>query len=233
MSPLSLPEHPLRTVRSYVLREGRFTRGQQQAFERLWPRYGVEWRPEARLDPVALFGNHRPVAMEIGFGAGETLVELASTAPERNFLGVEVHRPGIGRLLLELERRALDNVRVMRQDAVEILRHGLIPRCLTAVYLLFPDPWPKKRHHKRRIFNAEFVALLDRVLHPGGLFHAATDWPEYADQMLAHLEGHGGFENLAGPGRFCARPPWRPLTRFERRGQRLGHSVADLAFRRC
>jgi tRNA (guanine-N7-)-methyltransferase len=223
-----------RAVRSFVLREGRITPGQQRAIERLWPRFGVDWQPgEAPLDLHALFGNHRPVSLEIGFGNGETLLGLAQAAPEGNFLGVEVHRPGIGRLLRALEEREIPNVRVLRQDALELLRTGLAEATLAAVYLLFPDPWPKQRHHKRRLVTTELVGLLARVLQPDGLFHAASDWPDYADQMLAAL-GRAGpwFENLAGAGQFFPRPAWRPRTRFEQRGERLGQPARDLAFRR-
>ncbi len=220
-------------MRSYVLREGRLTPGQARALERLWPRFGVDWHPGTRLDLPQLFGNPHPVSLEIGFGNGETLLTLAEANPEGNLLGVEVHRPGIGRLFRELELRGIPNVRVLRQDAVELLRDGLAEASLAAVYLLFPDPWPKQRHHKRRILNAELVAQLARVLQPGGLFHAASDWPDYAEQVLVELEGASHwFENLAGPGRFTPRPSWRPSTRFEQRGERLGHPVRDLQFHR-
>ena len=222
-----------RTVRSYVRRGGRLTAGQERALERLWPQLGLDRRPGALLDLDEVFGNPRPVSLEIGFGNGETLVELATSRPDENFLGVEVHQPGIGGLLLELDRRALTNVRLLREDAVDLLQAGLPPASLAAVYLLFPDPWPKQRHHKRRILQGGLVELVARVLRPGGLFHAVTDWSDYAEQMLSQIEAAGDrFENLAGPGQFAPRPSWRPLTRFERRGLRLGHSVWDLAFRR-
>lgn len=223
---------PRREIRSYVLREGRLTRAQERAFATLWPRFGVAWQPEHRLDLAALFGNDRAVCLEIGFGNGETLAALAEREPERNFLGIEVHRPGIGHLLLELERRQLDNVRVIRGDAVAFLAQGLPSASLACVLLFFPDPWPKTRHHKRRILNEPFIAELARVIAPGGLFHAATDWEPYAEQMLATLSATAWLENLAGPGRYAPRPAERPLTRFERRGQRLGHPVRDLLFRR-
>lgn len=222
-----------RTVRSYVLREGRLTPGQTQALERLWPRFGVDWQPGTPLDLPSLFGKDRPVSLEIGFGSGETLLALAEGNPACGFLGVEVHRPGIGRLLRALEAQELSNVRVLRQDAVALLHDGLAEASLAAVYLLFPDPWPKQRHHKRRILTAALVAELARVLQPGGLFHAASDWPDYAEQMLAELErASPWFENLAGSGQFTPRPSWRPPTRFEQRGERLGHPVRDLSFRR-
>ncbi len=213
------PDHH-RPIRSYVLREGRLTRGQERAFGELWPRFGVDWAPGTVLDLPILFGDARPVVLEIGFGNGETLAELAARHPERGYLGIEVHRPGVGHLLLQLEKRALTNVRVLRHDAIEVLTHGLAPASLAGVYLFFPDPWPKTRHHKRRILS-------------GGLFHAATDWGPYAAQMLAVLgDAADLFENAAGPGAYAPRPEDRPLTRFERRGQRLGHEVWDLVFHR-
>jgi tRNA (guanine-N7-)-methyltransferase len=225
-------ESSRRPIRSFVLREGRLTRAQERAFTELWPRFGVDWRPDAPLDLPALFGDGRPVYLEIGFGNGETLAELATRHPERGFLGIEVHRPGVGHLLLELEKRALTNVRVLRHDAVEVLEQGLPPESLHGVYLFFPDPWPKTRHHKRRILNPETVALIARALRPGGLFHAATDWADYAEQMLAVLSDSALFVNTAGPRTYAPRPGDRPLTRFEQRGQRLGHEVRDLLFRR-
>ncbi len=226
-----------RPIRSFVLREGRLTAAQQRAFTELWPRFGVDWDPAgtvpARLDLRHLFGNDRPVLLEIGFGSGESLVHMAADHPERNYLGLEVHRPGVGHLLLELERLGLGNVRVLRQDAAVLLDVGLAPASLDAVYLFFPDPWPKKRHHKRRILQPGLVGKLARVIRPGGTFHAATDWEPYAEHMRATLEAASDlFVNLAGPGRFAPRPAHRALTRFERRGLRLGHQVRDLIYTR-
>ncbi|MCK7575265.1 MAG: tRNA (guanosine(46)-N7)-methyltransferase TrmB [Chromatiales bacterium] len=233
-SPTSAPgERPRRAIRSFVLREGRLTAAQERAFSELWPRFGVDWSPSVPLDPATLFGNDRPVVLEIGFGNGESLAEMAERDPERNWLGIEVHRPGVGHLLLEIERRGLTNLRVMRQDAVEVLREGIEPGALEAVQLFFPDPWPKKRHHKRRILSPELVGLLARVIRPGGIFHAATDWEHYAEQMLEVLDGAADlFENTAGAGVYAPRPAGRPLTKFEQRGERLGHPVADLIYRR-
>ena len=218
-----------RPVRSYVLREGRLTAGQERAFSELWPRFGVDLLG-VPLDLPALFGNDRPVWLEIGFGNGDTLATLAERHPDRNYLGIEVHRPGVGHLLLQLEARALANVRLIRHDAVEVLAHALAPASLAGAYLFFPDPWHKRRHHKRRIAQAGFVALLARAIRPGGQFHAATDWEDYARHMLAVLEASPAFENAAGAGAFAPRPEDRPLTRFEQRGQRLGHGVWDLVF---
>jgi tRNA (guanine-N7-)-methyltransferase len=222
--------HP---IRSFVLREGRLTSAQERAFRDLWPRLGVDWQPGTTLDPEALFGPGHLTYLEIGFGNGETLAQMAAERPERRYLGVEVHRPGVGHLLLELERRGLTNVRVLRRDAVELLTQGLPPASLEGVYLFFPDPWPKQRHHKRRILKPEFVDLLARVIRPGGTFHAATDWAPYAEQMLSVLDAATDtFTNTAPDGSYSPRPDDRPLTKFERRGQRLGHAVHDLVFRR-
>jgi tRNA (guanine-N7-)-methyltransferase len=216
-----------------VLRGDRLTPAQERAFRELWPSFGVDWHPGEVLDLPALFGNGNPVYLEIGFGNGETLAEVAERHPERNYLGIEVHRPGVGHLLLESDKRGLANLHVCRRDAVEILELGLQRASLDGAYLLFPDPWPKKRHHKRRILNLDFVRLLARVLRPGGVFHAATDWEHYAEQMLEVLtRADDLFENAAGPGAFAHRPQERPLTKFEQRGTRLGHSVRDLIFRR-
>ncbi len=229
------PHH--RPVRSFVLREGRLTVGQQRALETLWPRFGLDWCPGMPLDPAALFDPPRPVVLEIGFGNGESLAAQAAAAPELGFLGLEVHRPGVGHLLLTIERRGLTNLWVMCEDARALLRPppegGLPDACLAGVQLFFPDPWPKRRHHKRRIVQPSFMRDLARVLAPGGLFHAATDWTPYAEHMRAVAEGLPVlFENTAGPGRFAERPASRPLTKFEHRGERLGHRVVDLLYRR-
>ncbi len=219
-----------RAIRSYVLRGGRLTAGQQRAFDQLWPQWGLDYAP-APIDPHRLFGNDHPVFLEIGFGDGEGLAEMARRHPERNYLGVEVHAPGVGHLLLRLEQYACRNVRVIRHDAVEVLRHMLPPASLAGVYLFFPDPWHKKRHHKRRILQPALLDQLARTLCPGGIFHAATDWQDYAKQMLELLDAdRARFRNQAGPGEFTPRPDTRPLTKFERRGQRLGHGVWDLVF---
>ncbi len=220
-----------RPIRSYVLRQGRLTAGQERAFETVWPRLGVEFHGRI-LDLPALFGNRHPVFLEIGFGNGEGLAQMAAAHPENNYLGIEVHRPGVGHLLLKAEELGLTNLRVLRHDAVDVLQHGIATAALEGVFLFFPDPWHKKRHHKRRILQPPLVEQLARVIRPGGLFHAATDWENYAEQMMELLSTASVFENRAGPGAFFPRPDWRPLTRFEQRGQRLGHGVWDLVFRR-
>lgn len=221
---------PLRTIRSFVRREGRMTDAQHRALETLWPKYGLD--PGAGpLDLDASFGRRAPRLLEIGFGMGDALLEMAERHPENDYLGIEVHRPGVGRLFARLEEKGLRNVRVICADAVEVLRKAIPDASLDVVYLFFPDPWPKKRHHKRRIVQPPFVALLGQKLIHGGVLHMATDWEGYAQHMLAVLSAAPGFVNTAGPGAFTLRPGERPMTKFERRGERLGHPVRDLVFR--
>lgn len=220
-----------RSIRSFVIRGGRITPAQERALGELWPRYGLEYRAEP-LALERLFGRDAPCTLEIGFGNGDNLLALAGAHPERNYLGVEVHRPGIGRLLLGLAERGLGNVRVVCRDAVDVLEHQLTPGSLEEILLLFPDPWPKKRHHKRRLIQAPFVALLVRALAVRGLLRLATDWEPYALEMLTTLGAAPELSNLARDGGFVPRPPERLPTRFETRGERLGHRVFDLAFRR-
>ena len=222
---------PRRAIRSFVRREGRITEAQKRALEELLPRYGVE-PGEAPLDFVALFGRDAPVHVEIGFGNGEALAAMAAAHPQNNYLGIEVHRPGVGAMLRRIEAEGLANVRVACTDAKELLDRRIPQDSLSAVYIFFPDPWHKTRHHKRRLVQAEFVALLARKLKTGGLLHLATDWEDYAQHMLAVLTAAEVFENTAAPDSFTPRPEHRTLTRFERRGHRLGHGVRDLVFRR-
>ena len=223
--------HP-RPIRSFVTRAGRITPAQERALATLWPKYGVQ-AGAAPLDFAALFGRAASRTVEIGFGNGENLIALAEAHPERDYLGIEVHRPGVGRLLLALEERQLSNVRVICRDAVEVLERQIAPGSLAEILILFPDPWPKKRHHKRRLIQPPFVALLTRALARDGVLRLATDWQPYAVEMLEVLEAAAQLRNLAADGGFVARPPERPPTRFERRGERLGHEVWDLAYRRC
>ena len=220
-----------RSVRSYVLRAGRVTEGQRRALEDLWPVYGVETGGGA-LDFNALFGNARPVIMEIGFGNGEATWRMARAHPEENFLGVEVHQPGVGRLLMNVKDQGLTNVRVACEDAVELLRERVPGGSLDGIRIYFPDPWPKKRHHKRRIVQPPFIALLAAKMKTGGILHLATDWAPYAEFMLEVMQGSVAFENLSATGGYCPKPEWRPPTKYEQRGERLGHEVADLVFRR-
>jgi tRNA (guanine-N7-)-methyltransferase len=218
-------------IRSFVMRGGRLTPAQARALERLWPRFGVEFGP-APLDLDALFGRHAPRVVEIGFGNGDALVELAASRPDCDVLGIEVHPPGVGRCLLGAEAHGLGNVRVSRHDAVEVLEQQLPRSSLDEVLLYFPDPWPKKRHHKRRIVRPEWVELVAQRLRPGGALRLATDWAPYAEWMLEVLDGCALLRNASADGRFVPRPASRPLTHFERRGQRLGHDVFDLEYRR-
>ena len=220
---------PQRTIRSFVLRQGRITRGQRTAFTRLMPRYGLD-PAHGAFNFTSLFGRGARRTLEIGFGNGEALLALAHAYPEEDFLGIEVHRPGIGRLLLALEAEQLHNVRVVCADAVDVLQRCVPDASLDAVLLFFPDPWPKKRHHKRRLVQAEFIALVAQKLKSGGRLQLATDWPDYAAQMLAVLNGSPAFANCAADGGYAPRPAPRPLTKFERRGAALGHPVRDLAF---
>jgi tRNA (guanine-N7-)-methyltransferase len=227
---LSGSDHP-RAIRSFVTRSGRITPAQERALQELWPRYGVE--PGAGpLDLDALFGRSARRVAEIGFGNGDNLLALAAARPADDFLGIEVHRPGVGRLLLQLEERGLGNVRVVCRDAVEVLERDLDVSCLDEILILFPDPWPKKRHHKRRLIQPAFVALLAERLRSGGALRLATDWEAYAAEMLLTLSAEARLRNVAAEGGFVLRPAERSPTRFERRGERLGHQVWDLEFHR-
>jgi tRNA (guanine-N7-)-methyltransferase len=219
---------PARGIRSYVLRAGRITPAQKRALDELLPRFGIPYAPAA-IDFDRVFGRTAPRVLEIGFGNGDTLVELAAESPERDFIGAEVHPPGVGHCLLAVESRGLANVRVIVHDAVEVLAHQVAPASLDEVLLYFPDPWPKKRHHKRRIVQPAFAALVADRLKPGGRFKLATDWEPYAAWMLEVLDASPGFANAAAGGG-CVERPQRSATRFERRGQRLGHRVFDLEF---
>ncbi|HUA26672.1 MAG TPA: tRNA (guanosine(46)-N7)-methyltransferase TrmB [Steroidobacteraceae bacterium] len=227
---MSESEHP-RAIRSFVTRSGRITSAQERALDELWPRYGVE-PAAAPLDLDTLFGRRARRVAEVGFGNGDNLLALAAARPEDDFLGIEVHRPGVGRLLLQLEQRALHNVRVVCRDAVEVLDRCLDGSCLDEILILFPDPWPKKRHHKRRLIQPPFVSLLAERLRSGGALRLATDWEPYAAEMLATLSAEDRLRNVAAAGGFIPRPAERSPTRFERRGERLGHQVWDLEFRR-
>jgi tRNA (guanine-N7-)-methyltransferase len=223
-----------RAVRSFVLRQGRFTPAQQRAFDALWPRFGLDHAPAGRggapRDFDAAFGRAAPRVLEIGFGNGEALRFGAAQDPARDFIGVEVHAPGVGRLLNGLEADGLGNVRVYRHDAVEVLADEIADASLDEIRIYFPDPWHKKRHHKRRLIQPAFAALLVRKLAPGGRLHLATDWQDYAEQMWDVLDAEPGLRNRAGPRGHVPRPPWRPQTHFEARGLKLGHGVRDLLY---
>lgn len=218
-----------RPIRSFVLRVSRTSNAQRRAVDQLLPRLGIafESRP---LDLDAVYGRRAPRVLEIGFGMGEALAELAQTHPERDFLGIEVHTPGVGNLLKLLDANGLTNVRVISHDAVEVLTHMIPPASFDGVHIFFPDPWPKKRHHKRRLIQPAFVHLLASRIRPGGYLHLATDWVEYAAQMLAVASAEPSLANTVAD--YAPRPESRPHTKFEERGIRLGHEVRDLLFRK-
>jgi tRNA (guanine-N7-)-methyltransferase len=218
-----------RPIRSYVLRQGRVTPAQRRACETLLPRYGIPFAAGV-VDLDRVFGRRAPRFLEIGFGMGETTTAIAAAHPENDYLGVEVHTPGVGRLLQRIHESGLGNVRVIQHDAVEVLSHMLAVDSLAGTHIFFPDPWPKKRHHKRRLIQAPFVALLAGRLKPGAYVHIATDWYDYAEQVLTVLSNEPSLENTA-PG-FAPRPAYRPQTKFESRGLKLGHGVWDIVFRR-
>ena len=224
-------DFPKRSIRSFVQRAGRITRAQERALAELWPRFGLDYSPTP-LDLDAVFGRRAPRVLEIGIGDGETLLELARQRPDADFLGVEVHRPGIGHCLLGIDEIGLANIRLVSHDAVEVLERQLPDASLDEVLLYFPDPWPKKRHHKRRIVQPAFAELLATRLKPGSSFRLATDWAPYAEHMLEVLRASPSFSNASPTGDYVPRPPSRPPTKFERRGERLGHEVFDLEFRR-
>ncbi|RUO20069.1 tRNA (guanosine(46)-N7)-methyltransferase TrmB [Aliidiomarina iranensis] len=219
----------MRRIRSFVRREGRLTKGQAGAMERQWPIMGIEFNGE-QLNLASIFGNANPVVIEIGFGMGKSLVTMAKAAPQINFIGIEVHTPGVGACLLEAEAQNVSNLRVIEHDAVEVLNDWLADDCLDGVQIFFPDPWHKKRHHKRRLIQPEFVALLRKKLKAGGVLHLATDWENYAEHMLEVMNVAPGYENQATDGTYIPRPDERPLTKFEQRGQRLGHGVWDMKY---
>ncbi|QDX82411.1 tRNA (guanosine(46)-N7)-methyltransferase TrmB [Denitratisoma sp. DHT3] len=216
-------------IRSFVLRQGRVSAAQQRYYDEGMPRWSLPYAP-GPVDLAAVFGRAAPKILEIGFGMGETTAAIAAAHPENDYLGIEVHTPGVGALLKQIAERGLSNVRLIQHDAVEVVSRMIAPASLAGIHVFFPDPWPKKRHHKRRLIQPAFVHLLSQRLAPGGYFHCATDWEEYAQQMLEVLSGEALLENTA-PG-FAPRPEYRPLTKFEQRGLRLGHGVWDVVFRR-
>lgn len=217
-------------IRSFVRRQGRLTLGQQLACDSYWQDYVLD--PTADYDLHSVFGRRAELILEIGFGNGDSLLQMAIANPERNYIGIEVHRPGIGHLMLQLREQGVSNVRLYHHDAIDILEHKIPDHSLSGIQLFFPDPWHKTRHHKRRIVRPEFVSLLARKLKANGYFHAATDWQNYAKHMLSVLNAEPLMTNTSPTADYCARPDYRPLTKFENRGLRLGHGVWDLVFRR-
>lgn len=222
-----MTEH--RPIRSFVLRQGRVSNAQRQALETLMPEYGISFGTNL-LDFEHIFGRSAPTFLEIGFGMGETTAAIAREHPQNDYLAVEVHTPGVGSLLKQIKELGLTNVRVVQHDVVELLQHALPPESLSGVHIFFPDPWPKARHHKRRLIQPAFVALLSRHLKPGGYIHAATDWKDYAEQILVVFADQLQLVNTAVD--YAPRPEYRPLTKFEQRGLRLGHGVWDVVFRK-
>ncbi|MHB1076566.1 tRNA (guanosine(46)-N7)-methyltransferase TrmB [Thiobacillus sp.] len=214
-------------IRSYVLRAGRVGSGQARALAEIGPRFMLPYQPGV-LNLDVVFGRSAPRILEIGFGMGEGLAEIAAAHPENDYLGVEVHTPGVGALLKQMGERGLGNVRVIQHDAVEVLNNMLAPASLTGIHIFFPDPWHKKRHHKRRLIQPPLVQLLASRIQPGGYIHLATDWQDYAEQMLAVLRTEPLLQNSVAD--YAPRPDTRPLTKFEQRGIRLGHGVWDLVF---
>ncbi len=219
-----------RSIRSFVKRSGRLTRGQQQALTRHWSSYGIEFDSAARLDLANLFPGYQCCKLEIGFGNGDSLLQMAAQDPSCAYLGIEVHEPGVGHCLKHLHEGGLNNLRLIAHDAIEVLEYMMPAQSLDAVLLFFPDPWHKKKHHKRRIVNQHFRDLLYRTMKPGAILHMATDWQDYAEHMAEDLMSDPRFTNLGDQHGYHAKPDYRPETKFERRGQRLGHGVWDLLF---
>ncbi len=220
---------PQTHIRSFVLRQGRVSIAQQRAVDTLLPVFGIAYAPQL-LDLDQAFGRQAPKFLEIGFGMGEGTAQIAAAHPHNDYLAIEVHTPGVGGLLRLIQAKQLRNIRIIRHDAVEVLQHMIAPRSLDGVHIFFPDPWPKKRHHKRRLIQPPLVGLLSSRLREGGYIHVATDWEDYATQVLQVLSGEPALENTAAA--YAPRPAYRPLTRFETRGLKLGHGVWDIVFRR-
>ncbi|MCP5233515.1 MAG: tRNA (guanosine(46)-N7)-methyltransferase TrmB [Zoogloeaceae bacterium] len=223
------PRFSQRSIRSFVLRQGRLSEAQARCYEEMMPRVGIPYRP-APLDLDRAFGRSAPRILEIGFGMGETTARIALAHPEQDYLAIEVHTPGVGSLCKQIAEQRIGNLRIMQHDAVEVMRDMIPEASLAGVHIFFPDPWPKKRHHKRRLVQPDFVALIASRLAPGGYLHCATDWEDYASQMLAVLGACALLQNTAAD--YAPRPGYRPLTKFEQRGLRLGHGVWDVVFRR-
>lgn len=221
----------IRTVKSFVKREGRLTKGQQTALDQHWPTMGLE-HENGLIDFKQVFGNDNPVVAEIGFGMGKSLVEMAKADPEKNFIGIEVHTPGVGACLSEAGEQGVTNLRVYCHDAIEVLADCIPKDSLSCMQLFFPDPWHKERHKKRRILQPLFAQNIRSSLKAGGIFHMATDWENYAEHMIEVMNDAQGYENIAENGDFIERPEHRPLTKFEARGHRLGHGVWDMMYKK-
>ncbi|PYF79916.1 MULTISPECIES: tRNA (guanosine(46)-N7)-methyltransferase TrmB [Marinomonas] len=222
------PSHK-RTIRSFVVRGGRMTEGQQKNYDANWAVYGLNL-PDGRIDYKTVFGREADVVIEVGFGMGASLVEMAKNAPEKDFIGIEVHPPGVAKLMMLAKEEGVTNLRVYCDDAIEVMANCLPQHKASGFQLFFPDPWHKKKHNKRRIVQPLFAQQVANVLKEGGLFHMATDWEPYAEHMMEVMEAQEGYQNAAGKGQYHPRPEWRPLTKFEQRGERLGHGVWDLIY---
>ena len=220
---------PIKTIQSFVRRSGRLTLGQKTGLTDLWPVYGIDIEKD-KLNLDDLFEKQQPVVLEVGFGNGDSLLEMAINMPDRNFIGIEVYEAGIGRLINEAHKNQLTNLRIIKDDAVEILKNHIEDNSIDTFQLFFPDPWHKKKHHKRRIVQEDFLNLLHQKIIGGGTIHMATDWEHYAQQMMETLENHPHFKNTLDAHIYSPRPEHRPITKFERRGHRLGHGVWDLIF---
>ena len=225
------PEYRKKSIRSYVVRAGRMTDGQRKAFDTSWPTYGLKLADGA-IDTDAVFGRTGPKVLEIGFGMGDSLLQMAAAEPETDFIGIEVHPPGVGTLMNTAKAEGISNLRVYLADANDVLEECFASQSIDRLQLYFPDPWHKKKHNKRRIVQPQFVQLVREKLRPGGVLHMATDWEHYAEQMLETLDAAEGFENIAGIGQYSSRPDYRPMTKFEKRGERLGHGVWDLIYKK-
>jgi tRNA (guanine-N7-)-methyltransferase len=223
------PEFKPKSIRSFVIRAGRITAGQKNAFDKHWPSYGLSLF-DGRIDLARLFGREAPLVLEIGFGMGDSLLEMARNEPEKNFIGIEVHPPGVGRLISAASQQGLSNLKVYMADAMDVLEDCIPDNCIDRFQLYFPDPWHKKKHHKRRIVQPEFINRLRPKLKRGGILHMATDWQNYAEYMLEVMNAMPGFATVFQETGFAPRPDYRPITKFEKRGERLGHGVWDLVF---
>lgn len=225
------PEYKKKSIRSYVVRAGRMTEGQKAAFDKYWPDYGLSLH-SGKVDIDTTFGRSSPRVMEIGFGMGGSLLEMLQAEPEKDFIGIEVHPPGVGRLINGAGKLELPNLRVYLADATDVMEDCIEDASIDRLQVYFPDPWHKKKHNKRRLIQPQFVQKIRSKLKLDGVFHLATDWEPYAKYMLEVMEAAEGYENLAGVGQYSSRPDYRPITKFEQRGERLGHGVWDLLYKR-
>ena len=225
------PEYRKKSIRSYVVRAGRMTDGQRNAFETSWATYGLKLA-DGVIDTDAIFGRTGLKVLEIGFGMGDSLLQMAAAEPETDFIGIEVHPPGVGTIMNTAQVEKISNLRVYLADANDVLEECFAPASINRLQLYFPDPWHKKKHNKRRIVQPQFVQLVREKLRSGGILHMATDWQHYAEHMLETLDAAAGFDNIAGRGEYSPRPVYRPMTKFEKRGERLGHGVWDLLYKK-